>query len=290
MAASRQQLDNRIEVVTPENIAFEYRLAGPFRRLPAYLIDLFIRFTVVALAAIGLMLFFGVVGLGNVGFGFVLVTAFVLEWFYGGLFETFFNGQTPGKRLMRIRVLSINGEPIDGMQAVLRNFLRAADVQPLMTYVVGLVATAMNRRFQRLGDLAAGTMVVVEEGRYEVGVVLVREPEALRLASEIPASFEVSRSLGKALASYVQRRRNFAIARRMEIARHLGEPLRERFGMPAGVNYDLLLCGLYHRAFVADREEEPAGNDPFMPAAQLSGASYQAAVVGSSVPNISSRV
>ncbi len=253
MAGCNGQLDTIVEIVTPENIAFQYRVAGPFRRLPAYLIDLLIRAVFVIAAFILLVFGFGVVGLGGMGMGIALVIWFFFSWFYGGLFETFWNGQTPGKRLMRIRVLSTEGQPINGLQAVMRNILRVVDSQPLFFYQAGLFAAAMNDRFQRLGDLACGTMVVVEEPAWKLGLVRVADPEAVRLAEQIPAGFQVTRSLARALAAYVERREQFALARRIEIARRLAGALCERCRLAPDTNPDLLLCAFYYRAFITDR-------------------------------------
>ncbi|HVX61441.1 MAG TPA: RDD family protein [Pirellulales bacterium] len=267
MSPENQQLDTRIEIVTPENIAFQYQVAGPFRRLPAYLIDLLLRIVVIVLAGIGLMIAFGTIGMGGVGAGMAAVAWFVFDWFYGGLFEAYWNGQTPGKRLMRIRVVSDEGQPINGAQAVLRNFLRSVDAMPPLlifpTYLLGLLSTAMNDRFQRLGDLAAGTMVIVEEPQRHYGVARVNEPEAIRLAAELPAKIAISRSLARALSSYVQRRQAFPWRRRAEIAMHVAEPLRVKYGLPAGTSHDLLLCALYYRAFIADRVDEAPVATPF---------------------------
>lgn len=260
-------IDTRIEIVTPENIAFQYRVAGPFRRLPAYLIDVAIRVTVSFLVWIVLVFGFGVLGQVGIGFGLGLVAWFVLDWFYGGLFETYWNGQTPGKRMMRIRVVSDEGQPINGWQAVLRNFLRSADALPPVvefaelpipfpTYLLGLMTATMNDRYQRLGDLAAGTMVIIEEPQRHYGMVQINEAEVIRLAGELPAGFRASRGLARALAAYVQRRQTFPWRRRIEIAMHVGEPLREKLGLSANVNYDLLLCALYYRTFITDRIDE----------------------------------
>lgn len=251
MVADAKPLDTSIEITTPENIAFRYRMAGPFRRLPAYLIDFAVRLAAVVAAMIGLTIVFGAAGLPGTSVGIVLILWFVLAWFYGGLFETLWNGQTPGKRAMGIRVVSIDGQPIQPWQAILRNILRAADSQPLVFYQVGLLAAMMNDRFQRLGDLACGTMVVVEQRHRLQGVIQLSEPEAARLSALIPRNFQVNRTLGLALAAYVQRRPTFSRARRLEIACHLGEPLRRKFGLPATTDHDLLLCGLYQRAFLA---------------------------------------
>ncbi len=196
------QLDNRIEIVTPENIAFKYRIAGPFRRALAYLVDVLIRAAV--LITVGMIFGLGAMFAGGMMIGVILLVWFVLDWFYGGLFETFWNGQTPGKCALGLRVVSIDGQPIDALQAILRNILRFADAwpavmltpggMPIFLYQFGLLSPAFNPRFQRLGDLAAGTMVVAEERARLYGVARVTEPEAIQLTEFIPINFVASRS------------------------------------------------------------------------------------------------
>jgi uncharacterized RDD family membrane protein YckC len=272
MAPQNGQLDNRIDIVTPENIAFHYQVAGPFRRLPAYLVDLMIRIGLSVVSMIVLVICFAAVHLPDVGAGGGMICYFVIAWFYGGLFETFWNGQTPGKRLMDIRVLSVDGQPINGVQAVMRNLLRVIDGYGF--YLVGLIVASMNNRFQRLGDLACGTMVVIEEPKWFHGVVRITEPAAIQLAAQIPAGFVVDRRLARGLAGYVQRRGNFAWPRRLEIARHLSEPLLARLPLPPTTDPDLLLAALYHRTFIADHEDgqSPWGDavtqSPFMAGAK----------------------
>jgi uncharacterized RDD family membrane protein YckC len=296
MSGPNGQLDTRVEIVTPENIAFEYRVAGPFRRLLAYVIDVILRAVVVFVAGV-VLLFVGALSggaLAGVATGFWLVLFFVLDWFYGGAFEALWNGQTPGKRLLQLRVVTTDGQPITAWQAVLRNVLRAADAMPsspmglVPTFQLGLLAMTFNRRFQRFGDLICGTMVVIEEPHRLYGVLRVGEPGALALAAAIPANYIVPRGMARALSAYVHRRQALGWARRAEIARFLGEPLRVRFGLPQGTSYDLLLCALYHRAFIAERPEQRAAS-PFgaLPAA-LGGAAGTAlpgaAAVGSGPP------
>jgi uncharacterized RDD family membrane protein YckC len=254
--------DTQIELITPENIAFHYRIAGPFRRLPAYLIDLLIRGAVMMGAFMGLSFVFGyALSSMYTALGISAVLFYLLDWFYAAVFEAWWNGQTPGKRLLQIRVVSADGQPIMPWQAILRNFLRALDgapfVGPLPTYLVGLVSSAVSGRFQRQGDVWAGTVVVVEEPQRLYGVVRVTEAEVLDLARQIPGDFQVSRSLARALSDYVVRRKGFGWSRRAEIAAHLGEPLRERFDLPRGTSHDLILCALYHRVFLSDTEDRP---------------------------------
>jgi len=265
MPTDRDQIDCSVRIVTPENISFLYEVAGPCRRLPAFLLDVGIRLglALAALFACGLL---GVV-VGQAVFGPLLRSWFVLEWFYGGLFETFWNGQTPGKRMSGLRVLGVDGKPVSGLQAVLRNILRTVDIMPVVpaaalglstvplaipTLMIGLVTPALNRRYQRMGDLVCGTMVIVERPGALAGITELEDPRAAELAACLPAHFQVDRKLSLALSTYVERRRSLVAARRREIARHLAVPLLERFGLPRDTSHDLLLCALYHRAYIAD--------------------------------------
>ena len=264
------QLDTRVEIVTPENIAFEYRVAGPFRRLPAYLLDVLFRFVaMVAIVFRGPRMTLGTLGAGGMAVAIIFVAWFLMSWFYGALFETFWNGQTPGKYLLRLRVLTVDGEPISAWQAVLRNILRAADALPTVAlpgmdakaaiiplYMAGLFACLASRRYQRLGDLVAGTMVVVEQRDLLSGVVPVADREVIELAGRLPATCHVSRSLARTLAAYVGRRQFFSAARREEMARSLGSVLAQRYSLPPLTSYDQLLCAFYFRAFIADRTDE----------------------------------
>jgi hypothetical protein len=150
-------------------------------------------------------------------------------------------------------VLTDRGQPINGLQAIMRNVLRTAD---LFLGVVGLAVMTMNRRYQRLGDLVCGTIVVVEDRQWLTGVAKLEDPRAIQLAAYLPPNFVVGKSLARSLSTYVERRRFFSVPRRREVARHLAEPLLERFGLPADTSYDLLLCALYYRTFIADRGQD----------------------------------
>lgn len=270
MARREKPLDTTIEIVTPENIAFEYRLAGPFRRLPAFLIDFLVRLAVWIVLFIVLAIFdFTVSGDGTFT-SMLLVAAFLMEWLYGGLMETYWNGQTLGKMLMRIRVISADGQPITPHQAMMRNFLRYADMMPMVpvgalaeepnpvavpTFAFALLIPLLNSRFQRLGDLVCGTMVVVEEKSWLLETPKFEDPRVAQLAAELPPGFVVSRPLAKALATYVDRRVLFSAPRRREIAEHLAKPLLQKFQLPPDTSYDLLLCSLYHRTFLSVDED-----------------------------------
>jgi hypothetical protein len=89
----------------------------------------------------------------------VLLTLFLLNWGYFTLFEAFWNGHTPGKKIARIRVIQSSGRPIGLFESMARNLIRFVDQFPGF-YVVGVIAMFVTRQHQRLGDLAAGTLVV----------------------------------------------------------------------------------------------------------------------------------
>src|SRR4051812_13513881 len=103
-------LDATIRVITPENIAFEYRLAGPFRRLPAMILDTCFCIAIIIAICIAAALALGFASPGLAMF-VILVSWFGLRWFYGVAFETFMNGQTPGKYIVGLRVLTDSGQP-----------------------------------------------------------------------------------------------------------------------------------------------------------------------------------
>jgi uncharacterized RDD family membrane protein YckC len=281
MTQAPRQLDSRIEIVTPENIAFHYVLAGPFRRLPAYLLDcaicvltlLVMPLAIFLLEALGGVIGGAASGLLRLSFGLWLIALFLVSWFYFGLFETLWNGQTPGKRVMGLRVLSTTGQPINAMQGIMRNVLRAVDSMPIWGpsaavgipfYMVALLVMAANSRYQRLGDLACGTMVVVERRSKLQGVSPLKHPEVVRFAQQLPLSFVVTRGMAHALSLYVARRERLSPARRYEIARTLADTLVERFALPRDTNPDLLLCAIYYRTFIADA----AGDKVLSPASE----------------------
>jgi uncharacterized RDD family membrane protein YckC len=244
-----EPLDTTVRLTTPERIVFEYPLAGPFRRAHAYAIDLALVIALVIAAFIASLL----LSMGSVsGIGPALVALFVIVWGYQAFCEAVFNGQTLGKRLIGIRVVSDRGIPITGAQAVLRSLVGTIDGPIPFCYLLGLASIVLTRKFQRLGDLAAGTMVVVEARRGRAGVIQV-EPSAYEaLLPWLPVRVSAGPELARALSDYVQRRGRFGPARREEMAGYLARPLRDRYGLPADAPADAVLCALYHRVFLGE--------------------------------------
>jgi uncharacterized RDD family membrane protein YckC len=244
----REPLDCVVKLTTPERIMVVHPLAGPSRRLIAYLIDQVLIVVVTA----ALFLLSMILSLGSMaGMGPGLVAFFVLNWGYGAFCEGVFNGQTLGKLLLGIRVVSDRGVPISGAQAVLRNLVGAVDGLAFF-FQIGLASMILSGKFQRLGDLAAGTMVVIEERRGRRGVVRIFDPEVDALLPWLPGRIAASSDLARVLSDYVGVRNRFTPARRAEMAEPLARPLKKRFGLAARVPPDVVLCAVYHRIFVGD--------------------------------------
>ena len=181
----RVVVDTTRRVATPEGIELTLHLAGPVARAMAWAIDLAIR------AAIVIVVMIGAMQLGQAGWGVVLLTLFFVEWLLPAWFETAWRGQTPGKRLMGLAVLNDDGTPVRWPGALTRNLLRAVDFLPFL-YGIGLIAMLANRDFKRLGDLAAGTVVVYTPEKIAAAKAI---PELAPIAPPVALNLEEQRAV-----------------------------------------------------------------------------------------------
>lgn len=294
---SPAEVDDLLRLATPEKISFEYELAGPVRRLGSWLIDVLVVCCVYGLVVLLISVLAGFLilviaptagdslaeWLGGLTVAVLLVGAFLAWWFYGAWMEAVWNGQTVGKRLCDLRVLSADGGAIGSGQALIRNLLRYADLLPLVplswflpegsssggpqepalfpTMMVGLLSMLVFPGFRRIGDLVAGTMVVRERYSAMPEPIRFEDPRVEQLAAVLPGNFVPGRSLSLALADYVDRRRTFGPDRCREIAGHLGPALLRVLELPADTCHDLLLCSLHCRVFSGGEvDRESAGS------------------------------
>ncbi len=161
---------DQLNIETPEQVELRFPIAGVGSRFLAILTDTLLQFAVVVVLLVILML----VGMTQAAkkaatqttsgtadkwaIALVVVFFFVLFWGYFALFEGLWRGQTPGKRLLKIRVIKDSGRQITLFEAMARNLLRVVDMQA--SYLVGVVTMLCNKQQKRLGDLVAGTIVV----------------------------------------------------------------------------------------------------------------------------------
>ena len=150
-------MNSELRIRTPEGIAFSYQLAGPVARCMAWGVDLF-AILVIGQGVSSLCAKFALIS-PDFATALSMIAYFVVSIGYGVFTEWAWRGQTLGKRIMRLRVMDAHGLRLQFNQILMRNLLRFADLLP-GCYLVGGVAMLLSRRAQRLGDLAANTVVV----------------------------------------------------------------------------------------------------------------------------------
>ncbi|HVK98856.1 MAG TPA: RDD family protein [Dongiaceae bacterium] len=210
-------LDTYRKLETPESIDLDIHIAGHLVRALAALLDSLIRFAIHIAVTLVLMIF------GNLGMAVTLIFTFALEWFYPVLFEVFWHGQTPGKKAMGIAVVNDDNTPVGWSASIVRNFLRIVDFLP-MGYITGLVAMALNQDFKRVGDLAAGTVVIYREKK----VAAPQLPDHRATPPPVALSLQEQR----AVLSFAERHQSLTPERRAELANHL-QPVLQRKDQPA---------------------------------------------------------
>ncbi|WP_419948383.1 stage II sporulation protein M [Candidatus Palauibacter sp.] len=221
MAHPRAALHRSIALETPEHVRLEYQLADLGSRAAALALDLAIIAATILL--VGLVLrFTGLSGGAGAGFGVAVlyIVLFFATWGYFLCFEAVWDGRTPGKRALGLRVLHAGGEPLSFQGSVLRNLIRVVDLQPGLTGMAGAATILFNRRAQRLGDLVAGTIVVRDAGGGEMFGDDV-EPTGRPMRPVLsPEQFEL-------LAGYMARREGLQPEVRRRVAGSVWSALRE---------------------------------------------------------------
>jgi uncharacterized RDD family membrane protein YckC len=268
--AARVPLDTDVAIETPEHIVFRHRVAGPARRFLAYLLDVVICYSVfsiiaviVVIAVAGTAVLGEAEGAFGLGIGFLLVVLFAIQWLYFAVLEGWL-GRTPGKRALGLRVVTASGRPIGFRAAALRNVLRAADALPLaytagLLSISGLVSMIATRRFQRLGDLVAGTIVIVPERTRAATPLLLFPPAQPYELAQLPDDVRLDAEERLAIEMFLRRGPRLGQARQLELASMIAPQLALRFGLRSE-NPVRTLALLYDRAASAGRTDAPASS------------------------------
>jgi uncharacterized RDD family membrane protein YckC len=261
-----------VSIRTPENIELTYALAGPGSRAAAYMVDFFLMFSVgqvlVNLIANGIALLLSSLGAaGNLwAAGIAALGFFALYNLYFILLEWLLNGQTPGKRLLHIRVIKQGGYSLRFFDTLLRNLLRVVDFLPLF-YGVGLTSLLLTRDSQRLGDLVAGTLVVYQEP-VQAGSLLPDLPAPDESEQPLPA-VQVAAIPDEAVSlagQYLLARTELAPRARQEVAAELVHLIHAASGLGprAGQSIESFLA-----AVVRSAEPAPPWSSPHSETAEL---------------------
>ena len=266
-AVTAPSYEQTVDVETPELVVLTYSIAGIGSRVLAAVVDLVI--CGLCILVIGLVLFaLGITQMLSRGelpapwlMAALVFAQFALLWGYYVLFEGLMDGQTPGKRLRRIRVVREGGTSVTFGVSAVRNIVRIIDLQPVFFYLVGLVSILVTRRGRRLGDLVAGTIVVREDMRPVAPTAPVRGSEAGRALQT-----RLSEDEYVVLGRFVERWGALEPARRAALAQQLATRLGAALdddGRAPGPR----LLELYEReraaraAGVASRGERGAGRE-----------------------------
>ncbi len=244
-------LDDRVTISTPEGIEIDLVLAGLGSRFLATLLDTLIQGgTILALGVTLGMLGGGVVdeGLGGWAEAVFYMSIFMVFFGYHIAFETLSSGRSPGKRAAGIRVVRLGGEPVGFLASVIRNTVRLVDFLPFL-YGVGIVAIVASSSNQRVGDIAAGTLVVREQSggvRTPGGVMYWASSVTVPL--EAVETWDVSAITADELRTvrhFIDRRLQLPWGPRAHLAWELVSRLGPKVaGAPPGVHPEYLLEGI----------------------------------------------
>ena len=210
------KIDTLQKVELAEGVEVHLPVAGPAARSLAWLIDMVIIVAVLfCLQIIMGLLGYGLIG-NRVARGIFLIALFLMNWFYFVYFEAGKKCATPGKKAMGLKVLTRAGGPMSFSQAIVRNFMRFVDFMPV-AYGVGLVSCLSTKKFQRLGDLLADTVVVYSQS--DAGMKL---PFESSVQAVIP-QYALTREEQQALLHFAERAPGITPSRLSELANHAAE-------------------------------------------------------------------
>jgi uncharacterized RDD family membrane protein YckC len=233
------QSSDQLHIHTPEQIALELPLAGIGSRFLGLAIDTLLQILLYIVGGL-LLAWIGTSAIDRVfvwlppsWFGAVAILfIFCVYWGYFAIFEIFWNGQTPGKRLAKIRVIKESGRPINAYEAIARNLMRAIDALPAM-YGAGIVCMMLNTQNRRIGDFVAGTVVVHDQQTEEV------RPDWNTAAESAPANPRLALLTADDLLlieTYLQRRFQLDQSVRESAALQIGVRITNKTGLPCDPN------------------------------------------------------
>jgi uncharacterized RDD family membrane protein YckC len=247
-------LDDELVIETPERVELHYVLANVGNRFLAAAIDHLIQVVaiVIIVVAAGALSEWQLFNSMNTWTAALLVlVVFAIYWGYFVAFETLWSGQTPGKRIMRLRVVREDGRPVRFFEVFVRNLLRIViDFQPFPSYAIGVVSIIFSARSKRVGDFVAGTVVVKERATEAPSleeIIKVSELEQKRLERAAPAPFVAdTRRLTErelsAVESFLKRRFELTEPSRTALAIRIAQPISVKLGVAAdGLSAEAIL-------------------------------------------------
>lgn len=245
-------MPRQITVVTPENVRIDYELAGFASRAGAAIIDMLLQLLLYTFILFMKWQLGGLSSLPGSNWAYALlgIIGFLIFYGYFVYFETAWNGQTPGKRYCRLRTVKEGGLPVDLACAATRNLVRVIDIVPVIVpYVVGMLCVILSDKNKRLGDYAAGTLVVKERGEWtgDLQKHRLEEYSTPRHVGYIKNIELVTAADFEAAKRFVERMPELADDVRMQLAAKMARPMMARLGIEDNdhINYVILLSEIY---------------------------------------------
>ncbi len=244
-------MNEQLSVETPEQIDINYQKAGIGSRFYAALLDTLLLVLIMLIGSYVNNIF--ITRLGDIfgkWFGAIGgIVVFALFWGYYMVFEITTNGQSPGKIALGLRVIKEGGYPISFADSAIRNLVRVVDFLPFC-YGAGLFVMLINKNWQRLGDLAAGTLVVKtsrKKGKLtgvDSNPPIDIPPQEFLYADWIQLELVTESELGM-IREFLSRRPTLSLVRRHELARSIGTPIAGKMGSGGDIRYDKFLKEIY---------------------------------------------
>ena len=233
--------DDYLSIDTPENVAFGYDVAGIGSRFLAALVDTILILVLLVVVNLPLFLLAGVLSAALTdeisiwAFAISGLISFALFWGYYIFFEMIWNGQSPGKRWVGLRVIRADGTPITLVETIIRNLVRLVDFLPAY-YGVGVVTMFVNEQSRRLGDLAAGTLVVHDRATITLESLAMEKsssPNSAQPVSAATADLPIKRLTSRDIQMVEDfLHRGNQLSNRTALARRLIAALFERMDLP----------------------------------------------------------
>ena len=247
-------MNDHLSVETPEQIDLNFQKAGIGSRFYATLIDTCLLLLIVFIGSYVNARLISELGsvVGNWLAAIGGIVGFALFWGYYMAFEIITNGQSPGKRLLGLRVMKVGGYPISFADSAIRNLVRIVDFLPFC-YCIGLTVMLLNGNWQRLGDLAAGTLVVktskkkltlTDVGTKVVGQDINISPQQFLYVEWIQPDLITDTELSM-IREYLSRRSALSVPRKIKLAETIGSPIVEKMGGDSSILYDKFLEEVY---------------------------------------------
>ena len=280
----QDSLTQTVDIETPELVVLSYTIAGLGSRVYAAVIDL----VICGILMIAFLIGIAVLALHSAepltqpsasttwAVALIILIQFAILWGYYLLFEGLNDGQTPGKRFLKLRVVRDGGYSVGFSASAVRNLMRIIDLQPVFTYAIGIGSVLFSKSGKRLGDIVAGT-IVVRESLVRQPVTPAAQPANAEIIATAPLSAQLTDDEFRLLERWAERRNALEPQRRRDLTAQVAQRLRRTIDLGDPSKESATLARLF--------ESERRARDSGLSARGATGASRERyAIVTSSSP------